>query len=688
MPRVDYFRRGPSRARDELGRFENLDRKSGTTNYFTVGAMRKKKRGRGSMRSPPLSLFALAATIQWSSSRPVSLVHQEPEPPLPLRKGPADRSAFSREAAFAARAAAKSASTSVASAELDNPKADDAAPHSKHPTLTPQYAEVDASHGVVVPGERRRQDGVRAVVVPGERTSLIVAGTVDGQVHALDPATGDLKWSFSTGEPLVKSYQQLPGPLEQDKKWLIPTLDGSMLVHTAQGLRRPGINARVLVEQTPFLSTGGTFYTGSKVSRIFGVDAHTGELRQVLSGDTADGLESNRRLLARSGSDENVIWIGRDDYTARAFDVSTGQEEWNLTIGHFVSLDGLYLEQAASSGADSSSNGGTRTAAAAAAAAAAHSEQTPSLVATPDGSLRLKAPTGIEADPRNRASSQQSDAAAGDDDWNVPLPAHVASVFQVALEEGSAHTYIPMRQMSLSQSAGVGGSLVSSGTGGVAAVGVLENGQVYAVALDEQDSDGEDSGGGGGGSNRSPGGGHGTRGKKVRAGEGKAIHGGRATATQPLLPPGDWQREGVGDGFDPGGGSEGGGGHGLSAALVQSRPSKGSSQSGEREEQVPLRGPPRLGGCVLVVSQFLCLPVAVVVSRGVLIFVRRRFFFCARCLIKINSPTKREASRYIINIKSGLFFRQEGLSGPFRPVFVRVLRGSASCSKRFPGITS
>ena len=343
---------------------------------------------------------------------------------------------------------------------------------------------------------------------------MIVAGTVDGQVHALDPATADLKWSFSTGEPLVKSYQQLPGPLD-DKKWWIPMLDGSMLVHTSQGLRRPGLNARVLVEQTPFLS-GRTFYTGSKVSRIFGVDAHTGELRQVLSGDTADGLESNRRLLARSGSDDDVIWIGRDDYTARAFDVSTGQEEWNLTIGQFVSLDGLYLEAspgaaaADSTSTSTSGNGGARKAAAA--AAAAQLEQTNSLIATPDGSLRLKALAGVKTDKvncgnnrNNRAPPQSSDFDS-DDHWNVPLPAHVASVFQVALEEGSAHTYIPMRQMPLSQSAGVGESMVSSSTGGAAVVGVLDNGQVYAVALGEHDNDGEDSGdGGGGGSNRSAG---------------------------------------------------------------------------------------------------------------------------------------------------------------------------------------
>lgn len=371
-----------------------------------------------------------------------------------------------------------------------------------------------------------------------KRSTLVVAGTVDGQVHALDPATGDLKWSFSTGDPLVKSYQQLPGMLDE-KRWLIPTLDGSVLVHTAQGLRRPGLKARLLVEQTPFLDQAGTFFTGSKVSHIFGVDALTGEVRQVLSGDTPDSLESNRRLLARSGSDDDVIWIGRNDHTIRAFDVATGQEQWTLTIGEFVSLDDLYL--------------------------AALSAPAPSLTATEDRWLHsVPAAAAAIGGGGEKGSSPELD-------WNVQLPAHVASVFRVSLEEGSTHTYLPMQPLPLSQSARAGAPAVGGGSGGTAAVRMLDNGQVYAVALGEHggSSEGED-GGGGGGSGGGPGG-HVGRGKKGRAGEGKVTQGGRTTATQPLLPHGgEWQqqREG-GDGSE----SDGGG------ALVQSLSARGSSRS-------------------------------------------------------------------------------------------------------------
>lgn len=68
------------------------------------------------------------------------------------------------------------------------------------------------------------------------------------------------------------------------------------------------------------------------------------------------------------------------------------------------------------------------------------------------------------------------------------------------------------------------------------------------------------------------------RGKKNRAGEGKAT-GGRPTATQPLLTHGgEWPR-GEADGVDYGGTDVAGAGHGISNALMPSF-SKGAS-SGE-----------------------------------------------------------------------------------------------------------
>lgn len=444
---------------------------------------------------------------------PASIIHQEPGL-TPLRNAPTEGSDFARMAADAAAAVSEQ-------------------------TLVPEK--------------------IQALPLAGKQTNLMIAGTVDGQVHALDPDTGDLRWSFSTGEPLVKSYQQLPGTLDE-KWWLIPMLDGSMLVKTTHGLRRPGLNARLLVDQAPFLA-GSTFFTGSKVSRIFGVNALTGEVRQVLSGDTADSLASDRRLLARSGSDDDVVWIGRTDYTIRAFDVLTGQEQWNLTFGEFVSLDGLKIATGSNgnNGGDSGRKSGIRS------ATPSHDEAMPSLLASPDGSLRRRASLV-------RAGKTTPHSNLGDpDEWKAPLPAQVSSVFRVVLEEGSDHAYLPMQPMPLVQSAG---DDISTGDAGIAAVGMLGNNQVYAVMLDEEDSMGDVEEPG----SASP---VGTRaGKKNRPVEGKVPYGGRVTATQPLLPHGDGKRDG-GDGNDLGlGGNLDGSGHGISGPLMQCLSPKGCSTKG------------------------------------------------------------------------------------------------------------
>lgn len=111
-------------------------------------------------------------------------------------------------------------------------------------------------------------------------------------------------------------------------------------------------------------------------------------------------------------------------------------------------------------------------------------------------------------------------------------------------------------------------------------MGILENDQVYAVALGEHGGGGGGSDGGGedGGAGWGPGG-HGSRGKKgSRAGEGKVTHGGRTTATQPLLPHGgEWQQQQRDGGDRP---DADGGGSG-SGSLVQSWSTKGTPPNGE-----------------------------------------------------------------------------------------------------------
>lgn len=56
---------------------------------------------------------------------------------------------------------------------------------------------------------------------------LVVVGTLDGTIYALNEKTGEVLWSRSTGDPLIKS---------SSISHIFPSLDGSLFHITSNGL--------------------------------------------------------------------------------------------------------------------------------------------------------------------------------------------------------------------------------------------------------------------------------------------------------------------------------------------------------------------------------------------------------------------------------------------------------------------
>ncbi|CAM9313075.1 unnamed protein product [Chrysoparadoxa australica] len=286
-----------------------------------------------------------------------------------------------------------------------------------------------------------------------KKDQSVLVGTLDGVVHGVDRRSGKKKWSISTGEPLIKSFQREAGKLDDSRRWLIPATDGSMLIHTSAGLGRLGPNVHQLLEQMPFMAPGGTFYAGSKNGRIFGVDVGSGEVLQVLSGASMDGLTEQRSMLGQQGNHENIAWVGRVDMTVRAFDVPTGLEQWNLTVSEFITVDGFDLSS--HWGGDL---GGLPT-------------LTPS-VATPEGLLTF------------------SDAANSMELWEQPFEAPVAAVFELGCGKADGcSTARPMHRLPLlHQASDVTGP---AGAGSVA-IGSLpgdDKGQLFGIILSSPEGD-------------------------------------------------------------------------------------------------------------------------------------------------------------------------------------------------------
>ena len=277
---------------------------------------------------------------------------------------------------------------------------------------------------------------------------LTIISTADGNLHMVNADNGGVAWSAEIpGGALAKSFKTkspsqnvVPDTsessndlnlisddehiTEQDNDYdVIPTLDGSILVHSNEGMRKTSVTARMLSEQEPYVSDDGLIYTGQRTDRYFGLDLDSGRILHdsmnpdIGRANALSGLGGNvqprpvrgksRALVGmnvdskgrpqRRGS-SGQLWIGRTDYTLRAFNERTGHEEFNVTYSELNPIGGKAKSAglSASKGGNSlipmgtyhaGPGGGCLAIGDSSAAAAAKQQQPLPLLSTPDGDI-------------------------------------------------------------------------------------------------------------------------------------------------------------------------------------------------------------------------------------------------------------------------------------------------------------
>lgn len=184
---------------------------------------------------------------------------------------------------------------------------------------------------------------------------LTIVCTVDGGLHGIDKY-GNKAWTSSTGDPMLSAQNyaaqdsddeddddfeagrgQPSGIIKRKGYSILPSTDGTLIYHsTTDGMRKTSITARLLVEQTPFVSGEGISFTGRKSSRLLKLDANTGT---ILFDSAADGTATTElESLKTMDGDVNPVWVGRIDYSLVAVDTTTGRQEFNFTYSEFVPL--------------------------------------------------------------------------------------------------------------------------------------------------------------------------------------------------------------------------------------------------------------------------------------------------------------------------------------------------------------
>jgi outer membrane protein assembly factor BamB len=185
--------------------------------------------------------------------------------------------------------------------------------------------------------------GDRVVSSPVLSESVLYFGSDDGNVYAVDAATGRQLWKRATGGPVAAT------PAVGDGRVYVGSYDGKFYALNArtgatawkfstQGERRfearglHGMQPRSQTFADPFdvfLSSPalaqGMVYFGSGDGHVYALDAATGELRwKFRTGDVVHASP------AYAGG---VVYFGSWDSYLYAVDAATGQEKWRFKSG-------------------------------------------------------------------------------------------------------------------------------------------------------------------------------------------------------------------------------------------------------------------------------------------------------------------------------------------------------------------
>jgi hypothetical protein len=186
--------------------------------------------------------------------------------------------------------------------------------------------------------------------VETEDLEVTIISTVDGNLHGIDKF-GRRVWTSSLGEPMLAAHNRVDAASQTAldvertranlrKYAVLPTVDGSLIYSSLEGMRKTQLSAKVLAEQSPFFSREGVSFTGTTRTRMMSFDAR--------SGDVLFDSEKKLRTVRKS---ENAVpvWFGRVDYFVRAVDVLSGFEEFNVSYSevHPIPYEPSYADLAA-----------------------------------------------------------------------------------------------------------------------------------------------------------------------------------------------------------------------------------------------------------------------------------------------------------------------------------------------------
>ena len=190
--------------------------------------------------------------------------------------------------------------------------------------------------------------GVRATASPAVDKGVIYLGTYSGRFYAVNEATGKLKWKFFTegerrfaGKHLHGSEpagETMPDPfdfyLSSPAVWNDTVYFGSgdgnvYALDTATGALKWKFHTGDVVHASPAISDG-TLFIGSWDSYFYALDAATGKEKWRFKTGEDHDIYNQVGIQSSAAVADGIVYFGCRDSNLYALDAATGQKKWSF----------------------------------------------------------------------------------------------------------------------------------------------------------------------------------------------------------------------------------------------------------------------------------------------------------------------------------------------------------------------
>ncbi|XP_053692235.1 serine/threonine-protein kinase/endoribonuclease IRE1 [Sabethes cyaneus] len=170
--------------------------------------------------------------------------------------------------------------------------------------------------------------------VAKDEETLLVFSTLGGGLTAIDPLSGEIRWSIAD-EPAIR----VPSLSEMNPHYLPDPRDGSLYTYRNPdgGLKKLPYTIPQLVASAPCRSNDGILYSGKKSDDWFLIDPKTGRREKVLGF----GAPLERDKAESIGwATSRAVYLGRTQYTVMMYDSLASERNskpWNVTFFDYTS---------------------------------------------------------------------------------------------------------------------------------------------------------------------------------------------------------------------------------------------------------------------------------------------------------------------------------------------------------------